>query len=84
MYRVIYRESYIVIYREILILCTGRCNPGYYGADSGLEICHQCPLNSYQPAEGATGCMLCPDDTVTLSQGSVSENSCVGEPVEVL
>ncbi|XP_061921980.1 sushi, von Willebrand factor type A, EGF and pentraxin domain-containing protein 1 isoform X1 [Entelurus aequoreus] len=55
--------------------CKGQCKPGSNSLN-GLEICESCPLGHFQPGYGARECLVCPDDTSTVTRGAVDEMEC--------
>ncbi|KAM4536515.1 sushi, von Willebrand factor type A, EGF and pentraxin domain-containing protein 1 [Odontesthes bonariensis] len=55
--------------------CKGQCKPGGHSLN-GLEICESCPLGHFQPGFGARECLLCPDETSTVTRGAVDEAEC--------
>uniref|UniRef100_A0A8C4GKW0 Sushi, von Willebrand factor type A, EGF and pentraxin domain-containing protein 1 n=1 Tax=Dicentrarchus labrax TaxID=13489 RepID=A0A8C4GKW0_DICLA len=55
--------------------CKGQCKPGSHSLN-GLEICESCPLGHFQPAFGARECLVCPDETSTVTRGAVDETEC--------
>nr|XP_057922474.1 sushi, von Willebrand factor type A, EGF and pentraxin domain-containing protein 1 isoform X2 [Doryrhamphus excisus] len=55
--------------------CKGQCKPGSHSLN-GLEICESCPLGHFQPGYGARECLVCPDDTSTVTRGAVDEMEC--------
>ncbi|XP_063750705.1 sushi, von Willebrand factor type A, EGF and pentraxin domain-containing protein 1 isoform X1 [Eleginops maclovinus] len=55
--------------------CKGQCKPGSNSLN-GLEICESCPLGSFQPGYGARECLVCPDETSTVTRGAVDEMEC--------
>ncbi|XP_043234344.1 uncharacterized protein LOC122387849 [Amphibalanus amphitrite] len=57
-------------------LCRAKCAPGSYSAN-GLEPCFLCPVNFFQPIEGANTCFECPTGNTTRSEGAVSPTDCV-------
>lgn len=57
---------------------TGQCKPGSHSLN-GLEICESCPLGHFQPAFGARECLVCPDETSTVTRGAVGEAECGGK-----
>ncbi|KAF0293977.1 Fibropellin-1 [Amphibalanus amphitrite] len=57
-------------------LCRAKCAPGSYSAN-GLEPCFSCPVNFFQPIEGANTCFECPTGNTTRSEGAVSPTDCV-------
>lgn len=58
----------------------GQCNPGSHSLN-GLEICESCPLGHFQPGFGARECLVCPDETSTVTRGAVDEKECGGNTV---
>ncbi|XP_029944330.1 sushi, von Willebrand factor type A, EGF and pentraxin domain-containing protein 1 isoform X2 [Salarias fasciatus] len=55
--------------------CKGQCKPGSHSLN-GLEICESCPLGHFQPGFGARKCLICPDETSTVTRGAVDEAEC--------
>ncbi|XP_029026032.1 sushi, von Willebrand factor type A, EGF and pentraxin domain-containing protein 1 isoform X4 [Betta splendens] len=55
--------------------CKGQCKPGSHSVN-GLEICESCPLGHFQPGFGARDCLVCPDETSTVTRGAVDEQEC--------
>ncbi|AWO97474.1 putative sushi von Willebrand factor type A EGF and pentraxin domain-containing protein 1 [Scophthalmus maximus] len=55
--------------------CKGQCKPGSNSLN-GLEICESCPLGHFQPGFGARECLVCPDETSTVTRGAVDEGEC--------
>ncbi|XP_019713979.1 sushi, von Willebrand factor type A, EGF and pentraxin domain-containing protein 1 isoform X2 [Hippocampus comes] len=55
--------------------CKGQCKPGSHSLN-GLEICESCPLGHFQPGYGARDCLVCPDETSTVTRGAVDEMEC--------
>ncbi|XP_074555287.1 sushi, von Willebrand factor type A, EGF and pentraxin domain-containing protein 1 [Halichoeres trimaculatus] len=55
--------------------CKGQCKPGSHSLN-GLEICESCPLGHFQPGYGARECLICPDETSTVTRGAVDEEEC--------
>ncbi|XP_061525630.1 sushi, von Willebrand factor type A, EGF and pentraxin domain-containing protein 1 isoform X5 [Phycodurus eques] len=55
--------------------CKGQCKPGSHSLN-GLEICESCPLGHFQPGYGARECLLCPDETSTVTRGAVGQMEC--------
>ena len=44
------------------------------------SVCVPCLAGSYQPEEGRTSCLVCPDKKSTLAKGGAkSEGDCKGE-----
>lgn len=58
----------------------GQCKPGSHSLN-GLEICESCPLGHFQPGFGARECLVCPDETSTVTRGAVDETECGGDTV---
>ncbi|KAK9524849.1 hypothetical protein VZT92_017214 [Zoarces viviparus] len=55
--------------------CKGQCKPGSNSLN-GLEICESCPLGHFQSGFGARECLVCPDETSTVTRGAVDEMEC--------
>ncbi|KAI4808144.1 hypothetical protein KUCAC02_000212 [Chaenocephalus aceratus] len=55
--------------------CKGQCKPGSNSLN-GLEICESCPLGHFQAGYGARECLVCPDETSTVTRGAVDEIEC--------
>ncbi|XP_027142800.1 sushi, von Willebrand factor type A, EGF and pentraxin domain-containing protein 1 isoform X2 [Larimichthys crocea] len=55
--------------------CKGQCKPGSHSLN-GLEICESCPLGHFQAGFGARECLVCPDETSTVTRGAVDESEC--------
>ncbi|XP_047448268.1 sushi, von Willebrand factor type A, EGF and pentraxin domain-containing protein 1 isoform X2 [Mugil cephalus] len=55
--------------------CKGQCKPGSHSLN-GLEICESCPLGHFQPGFGARECLVCPDETSTVTRGAVHDDEC--------
>ncbi|KAJ4948970.1 hypothetical protein JOQ06_020490, partial [Pogonophryne albipinna] len=55
--------------------CKGQCKPGSNSLN-GLEICESCPLGHFQSGYGARECLVCPDETSTVTRGAVDEIEC--------
>lgn len=55
--------------------CKGQCKPGSHSLN-GLEICESCPLGHFQPGYGARACLVCPDETSTVTRGAVDQIEC--------
>ncbi|CAG5134719.1 unnamed protein product, partial [Candidula unifasciata] len=51
------------------------CLPGSF-SETGLVTCRPCPEGAYQPAHGATECLLCEDGLTTNSSGSANASEC--------
>ncbi|KAK1890334.1 Sushi von Willebrand factor type A EGF and pentraxin domain containing protein 1, partial [Dissostichus eleginoides] len=58
--------------------CKGQCKPGSNSLN-GLEICESCPLGHFQSGYGARECLVCPDETSTVTRGAVDEIECGGD-----
>lgn len=63
-----------------LLVSAGQCKPGSHSLN-GLEICESCPLGHFQPSFGARECLVCPDETSTVTRGAVAETECGGDKV---
>uniref|UniRef100_A0A667ZKN9 Sushi, von Willebrand factor type A, EGF and pentraxin domain-containing protein 1 n=1 Tax=Myripristis murdjan TaxID=586833 RepID=A0A667ZKN9_9TELE len=55
--------------------CKGQCKPGSHSLN-GLETCESCPLGHFQPGFGARECLVCPDETSTVTRGAVDDSEC--------
>uniref|UniRef100_A0A2K6UHL1 Signal peptide, CUB domain and EGF like domain containing 1 n=1 Tax=Saimiri boliviensis boliviensis TaxID=39432 RepID=A0A2K6UHL1_SAIBB len=55
--------------------CGGQCPPGFFSAD-GFKPCQACPMGSYQPEPGRTGCFPCGGDLLTKQEGTTSFQDC--------
>ncbi|KAM6162212.1 signal peptide, CUB and EGF-like domain-containing protein 1 isoform 1-T1 [Erethizon dorsatum] len=57
--------------------CGGKCQcpPGSFSAD-GFKPCQACPLGTYQPEPGRTGCFLCGGGLLTKHEGATSFQYC--------
>ncbi|XP_053271757.1 sushi, von Willebrand factor type A, EGF and pentraxin domain-containing protein 1 [Pleuronectes platessa] len=55
--------------------CKGQCKPGSHSLN-GLEICESCPLGHFQSGFGARECLVCPDETSTVTRGAVDDTEC--------
>ncbi|XP_074480016.1 sushi, von Willebrand factor type A, EGF and pentraxin domain-containing protein 1 isoform X1 [Sebastes fasciatus] len=55
--------------------CKGQCKPGSNSLN-GLEICESCPLGHFQNGFGARECLVCPDETSTVTRGAVDQMEC--------
>ena len=51
------------------------CQPGSY-LNSTLNECDLCPRGYYQDESQQTGCIECPPDTSTKSEGSANSEEC--------
>ena len=59
-------------------MCGRPCQRGTY-SDNGMHPCAPCPTHLYQPEEGQTSCLTCPDGTITTAEGASNESMCVRE-----
>ncbi|XP_032117283.1 signal peptide, CUB and EGF-like domain-containing protein 1 isoform X2 [Sapajus apella] len=55
--------------------CGGQCPPGFFSAD-GFKPCQACPMGTYQPEPGRTGCFPCGGDLLTKHEGTTSFQDC--------
>uniref|UniRef100_A0A8C6HGG4 Signal peptide, CUB and EGF-like domain-containing protein 1 n=1 Tax=Mus spicilegus TaxID=10103 RepID=A0A8C6HGG4_MUSSI len=55
--------------------CGGQCSPGYFSAD-GFKPCQACPVGTYQPEPGRTGCFPCGGGLLTKHTGTASFQDC--------
>ncbi|XP_057647744.1 signal peptide, CUB and EGF-like domain-containing protein 1 isoform X2 [Chionomys nivalis] len=55
--------------------CGGQCSPGYYSVD-GFKPCQVCPVGTYQPEPGRTGCFPCGGGLLTKHTGTASFQDC--------
>ncbi|KAL0970174.1 hypothetical protein UPYG_G00238360 [Umbra pygmaea] len=55
--------------------CKEQCRPGEYSVN-GLETCEACPLGHYQPGFGSRECLVCPDNTSTVTSGARDKAEC--------
>ncbi|XP_037016696.2 signal peptide, CUB and EGF-like domain-containing protein 1 isoform X3 [Artibeus jamaicensis] len=55
--------------------CGGQCSPGSFSAD-GFRPCQDCPVGTYQPEPGRTGCFLCGGGLLTKHGGAASFQDC--------
>uniref|UniRef100_A0A8C7PS29 Sushi, von Willebrand factor type A, EGF and pentraxin domain-containing protein 1 n=1 Tax=Oncorhynchus mykiss TaxID=8022 RepID=A0A8C7PS29_ONCMY len=55
--------------------CKEQCRPGGYSVN-GLETCESCPLGHYQPGFGSRECLVCPDETSTVTSGAREMSEC--------
>ncbi|XP_036884399.1 signal peptide, CUB and EGF-like domain-containing protein 1 isoform X1 [Sturnira hondurensis] len=55
--------------------CGGQCSPGSFSAD-GFQPCQACPVGTYQPEPGRTGCFLCGGGLLTKHEGAASFQDC--------
>ena len=53
------------------------CAPGTY--NSGNGTCTQCPAGQYQNEQGKEQCISCPTGKWTASNGSDSQDDCLGK-----
>ncbi|KAG8517929.1 Signal peptide, CUB and EGF-like domain-containing protein 1 [Galemys pyrenaicus] len=55
--------------------CGGQCLPGFFSTD-GFRPCQACPLGTYQPEPGRTGCFPCGGGLLTKHEGAASFQEC--------
>uniref|UniRef100_A0A8C0KCG5 Signal peptide, CUB and EGF-like domain-containing protein 1 n=1 Tax=Canis lupus dingo TaxID=286419 RepID=A0A8C0KCG5_CANLU len=55
--------------------CGGQCSPGFFSQD-GFRPCQACPVGTYQPEPGRTGCFSCGGGLLTKHEGTVSFQDC--------
>nr|XP_051685377.1 signal peptide, CUB and EGF-like domain-containing protein 1 isoform X2 [Oryctolagus cuniculus] len=55
--------------------CGGQCPPGFFSAD-GFKPCQACPVGTYQPEPGRTGCFPCGGGLLTKHEGTASFQDC--------
>ncbi|XP_052496136.1 signal peptide, CUB and EGF-like domain-containing protein 1 [Budorcas taxicolor] len=55
--------------------CGGQCSPGSFSTD-GFRPCQACPVGTYQPEPGRTGCFPCGGGLLTKHEGSASFQDC--------
>uniref|UniRef100_A0A452V369 Signal peptide, CUB and EGF-like domain-containing protein 1 n=1 Tax=Ursus maritimus TaxID=29073 RepID=A0A452V369_URSMA len=55
--------------------CGGQCSPGFFSPD-GFRPCQACPVGTYQPEPGRTGCFPCGGGLLTKHEGTVSFQDC--------
>lgn len=55
--------------------CGGQCSPGSFSAD-GFRPCQACPVGTYQPEPGRTGCFPCGGGLLTKHEGTASFQDC--------
>ncbi|XP_055099411.1 signal peptide, CUB and EGF-like domain-containing protein 1 [Symphalangus syndactylus] len=55
--------------------CGGQCSPGFFSAD-GFKPCQACPVGTYQPEPGRTGCFPCGEGLLTKHEGTTSFQDC--------
>ncbi|XP_037369310.1 signal peptide, CUB and EGF-like domain-containing protein 1 isoform X2 [Talpa occidentalis] len=55
--------------------CGGQCPPGFFSSD-GFRPCQACPLGTYQPEPGRTGCFPCGGGLLTKHEGTASFQEC--------
>uniref|UniRef100_A0A8C0K8L2 Signal peptide, CUB and EGF-like domain-containing protein 1 n=1 Tax=Canis lupus dingo TaxID=286419 RepID=A0A8C0K8L2_CANLU len=53
----------------------GQCSPGFFSQD-GFRPCQACPVGTYQPEPGRTGCFSCGGGLLTKHEGTVSFQDC--------
>ncbi|KAB1270006.1 signal peptide protein; CUB and EGF-like domain-containing protein 1 [Camelus dromedarius] len=54
---------------------TGQCSPGSFSTD-GFRPCQACPVGTYQPEPGRTGCFPCGGGLLTKHEGTASFQDC--------
>ncbi|XP_061060401.1 signal peptide, CUB and EGF-like domain-containing protein 1 isoform X1 [Eubalaena glacialis] len=55
--------------------CGGQCSPGFFSTD-GFRPCQACPVGTYQPEPGRTGCFLCGGGLLTKHEGTAAFQDC--------
>uniref|UniRef100_A0A673USL8 Signal peptide, CUB domain and EGF like domain containing 1 n=1 Tax=Suricata suricatta TaxID=37032 RepID=A0A673USL8_SURSU len=55
--------------------CGGQCSPGFFSPD-GFKPCQACPVGTYQPEPGRTGCFPCGGGLLTKHEGAASFQDC--------
>ncbi|KAM9674242.1 signal peptide, CUB and EGF-like domain-containing protein 1 isoform 2-T2 [Trichechus inunguis] len=55
--------------------CGGQCSAGFFSTD-GFKPCQACPLGTYQPEPGRTGCFPCGGGLLTKLEGATSFQDC--------
>ncbi|KAM6215229.1 signal peptide, CUB and EGF-like domain-containing protein 1 isoform 2-T2 [Rhynchocyon petersi] len=55
--------------------CGGQCSAGSFSAD-GFKPCQACPVGTYQPEPGRTGCFPCGGGLLTKLEGATSFQDC--------
>uniref|UniRef100_A0A8C2W478 Signal peptide, CUB and EGF-like domain-containing protein 1 n=1 Tax=Chinchilla lanigera TaxID=34839 RepID=A0A8C2W478_CHILA len=55
--------------------CGGQCSAGSFSGD-GFKPCRACPLGTYQPEPGRTGCFPCGGGLLTKHEGATSFQDC--------
>ncbi|KAM6949553.1 LOW QUALITY PROTEIN: sushi, von Willebrand factor type A, EGF and pentraxin domain-containing protein 1 [Aplochiton taeniatus] len=68
-------SSTAYLHSRSLAECKGQCKPGS-SSINGLETCESCPLGHYQPSSASRHCLVCPDDTSTVTRGAVDKAEC--------
>ncbi len=58
------------------LLLTVMCEPGHYMKN---KVCESCPNGEYQDEAGQFTCKTCPLKQITLEEGAVDEQECIGE-----
>uniref|UniRef100_A0A673UR08 Signal peptide, CUB and EGF-like domain-containing protein 2 n=1 Tax=Suricata suricatta TaxID=37032 RepID=A0A673UR08_SURSU len=53
----------------------GQCSPGFFSPD-GFKPCQACPVGTYQPEPGRTGCFPCGGGLLTKHEGAASFQDC--------
>ena len=57
------------------------CVPGEENDPNNSSVCVECPLNTYNDAQGES-CKPCPADSITQSTGQRSPGDCIGKIVK--
>uniref|UniRef100_A0A8C4L0J9 Signal peptide, CUB and EGF-like domain-containing protein 1 n=1 Tax=Equus asinus asinus TaxID=83772 RepID=A0A8C4L0J9_EQUAS len=55
--------------------CGGQCSAGFFSTD-GFRPCQACPVGTYQPEPGRTGCFPCGGGLLTKHEGTASFEDC--------
>ncbi|KAM9229195.1 signal peptide, CUB and EGF-like domain-containing protein 1 isoform 3-T3 [Dugong dugon] len=55
--------------------CGGQCSAGFFSTD-GFKPCQACPLGTYQPEPGRTGCFPCGGGLLTKLESATSFQDC--------
>ncbi|XP_077025217.1 signal peptide, CUB and EGF-like domain-containing protein 1 isoform X2 [Tamandua tetradactyla] len=55
--------------------CGGQCSPGFFSAD-GFKPCQACPVGTYQPDPGRTGCFPCGGGLLTKHESATAFQDC--------
>ncbi|KAJ8791784.1 hypothetical protein J1605_020506 [Eschrichtius robustus] len=53
----------------------GQCSPGFFSTD-GFRPCQACPVGTYQPEPGRTGCFPCGGGLLTKHEGTAAFQDC--------